>query len=386
MPPPGQRSFRISRAARRGNLCLRAVALGLALVWLHIGGVAAQQAQNGIYAPGEAAVTGFSGVLRPIVAAPGKDPAEKTFIDLTGPSLRIVDLRRMGGPPSAQLVGAPKPITIDAAQVGQVFGVALDDSSPPNIYAAASSAYGLAIVAPGPDGEARHVRVGEQNATFMPGQWGPDGGPGSIWRIDGVTGEVSLFANVMLGERTNSGPALGGLAFDPDSNSLFVADRETGFIHRFGMDGRERGRFGHGVTGRLAQGLPKVQWNARRRIDITRPEFDSEQPSTWNYATPARRVFGLAVHGRRLYYAVAEGLTIWSVGLNPDGSFGDDPVIELAAPAAAGDTEISKIAFDEQGRMYLAERAAPTGAFDFESKLFPSDQTRSPGLFGSRPK
>ena len=36
-------------------------------------------------------------------------------------------------------------------------------------------------------------------------------------------------------------------------------------------------------------------------------------------------------------------------------------------PPGAGPTEISKIAFDEQGRMVLAERPAPTGAFDFEA-------------------
>ena len=33
----------------------------------------------------------------------------------------------------------------------------------------------------------------------MPGLWGPQGGPGSIWKIDGTTGEVSLLANVVLG-------------------------------------------------------------------------------------------------------------------------------------------------------------------------------------------
>ena len=36
-------------------------------------------------------------------------------------------------------------------------------------------------------------------------------------------------------------------------------------------------------------------------------------------------------------------------------------------PPAAGPTEISKIAFDAQGRMLLAERPAPTGAFDLEA-------------------
>lgn len=53
----------------------------------------------------------------------------------------------------------------------------------------------------------------------LPAAWGPQGGPGSIWKIDGGTGAASLFANVMLGSTTNSGPALGGLAFDPNSRS-----------------------------------------------------------------------------------------------------------------------------------------------------------------------
>ena len=43
---------------------------------------------------------------------------------------------------------------------------------------------------------------------------GPDGGPGSIWKIDGVTGEVSLFANVMLDGIANPGPGLGNIAYD----------------------------------------------------------------------------------------------------------------------------------------------------------------------------
>ena len=42
-----------------------------------------------------------------------------------------------------------------------------------------------------------------------------------------------------------------------------------------------------------------------------------------------------------------------------------DPRPEIVVPPAAGPTEISKIAFDEQGRMFLAERPEPTGAFDF---------------------
>ncbi|MFZ0425846.1 MAG: hypothetical protein WAL80_23455 [Xanthobacteraceae bacterium] len=328
-------------------------------------------AQQAILAPGNAAVTGFSGASPPAQIAPGIDPGELTFIDGGGPSLRIVDLQLMGGPPAAQLVGAPKPYTWLANQIGQVFGVVADDATPPNIYLAATSAYGLPIVAPGPDGQPMHIKVGAPNATFMPGLWGPGGGPGSIWKIDGTTGQVTLFANVVLGSRTNSGAALGGLAFDPDSKSLFVSDRETGFIHRFAMNGRELGRYGHGVTGRQALGMPPAHWDVPQRIDITSPQFDSEQPATWNYAVPERRVYGLAVYQHRLYYAIADGLQIWSVGLQADGSFDTDAVIEFVVPPAAGPTEISKITFDEQGRMYLAERPAPTGAYDFEALTQP---------------
>ena len=45
-------------------------------------------------------------------------------------------------------------------------------------------------------------------------------------------------------------------------------------------------------------------------------------------------------------------------------------MIEFVVPPAAGPTEISKITFDEQGRMYLAEAGA-TGAYDFEALTQP---------------
>ncbi len=324
----------------------------------------------GILTPGNAAVTGFSGAIPPAQIPPGVDPRERTFIDLDGPSARIVDLQNMGGPPDAQLVPAPKPFAVTAAQIGQVFAVALDNSTPPNIYVAATSGYGLPIVAPAADGQPLHVKSGAPNASFMSGLWGgaaPNGGPGSIWKIDGVTGGVSLFANVTLDGASNSGPALGGLAFDPDSNSLFVADRDTGMIHRFAMNGAERGRYDHGVQGRAAQGLAPVPFDPSKRLAITSPKFDSEQPATWAYAPPERLVFGLGVFRGRLYYAVAAGSQIWSVGLSPDGSFANDATREINVPPAAGPTEISKITFDDQGRMFLAERPAPTGAYDFEA-------------------
>jgi len=321
-----------------------------------------------LLAPGDAAVTGFSGAPLPVQIAPGVALAAQTFIDLEGPSLRLFDLQDLRGPARAQLVQTQKTFTAKAGQIGQVFGVALDSENPPNIYVAASSAYGLPIVVAGADGKDKHVRKGEKGARFMPGLWGaaPEGGPGSIYKIDGRTGAISLFANVTLDGRKNSGAGLGGLAFDTQSRSLYVADRETGMIHRFGPDGRDLGHYDHGVTGREAQSMNPVVVDPARKLDIESPQFDSADPATWNFGPPERLVYGLAVAARRLYYAVAAGQQIWSVGLAQDGAFQSDPRVEIVVPPAAGPTEISKITFDEQARMFLAERPASTGAFDFE--------------------
>ncbi len=323
---------------------------------------------------GNAAVAGFSGAI--VVGSPPPSEArriDKTYINLDGPALRVIDLSRMGGPAQGQFVAAPKPFTVTAGQIGQVFSLALDDASPPNIYAAATSAYGLPIVVPDADGDGVPDRShrGAPNAAFMPGLFGPvplDGGPGSIWKINGSTGAVSLFANVTLSGVANSGPALGGLAFDPVSHQLFVADRDTGMIHRFTLDGVERGQFDHGTQALTAAGLPPIAFDPRKRLNIESPAFDSGNPATWAYAPPARRVFGLAVNRGRLYYAVAAGLRIWSVSLLPDGSFGPDARVEVVVPRSApASAEISEILFDDTVDMLVAERGAPTGAYDYKA-------------------
>jgi hypothetical protein len=337
---------------------------------------AAAFAQNAppILQAGDAAVAGFSGTIV-IGSAPPPEPKriDKTYINLNGPSLRVIGLGRMGGPAQGQLVAAPKPFTFTAGQIGQVFSLALDDASPPNIYAAATSAYGLPIVVPDADGDGvpDRERRGAPDAAFMPGLFGPvmvDGGPGSIWKIDGSTGAVTLFSNVVLGGVPNSGPALGGLAFDPASRQIFVADRDTGMIHRFTLDGIDRGQFDHGMQALSVAGLPPIAFDPRKRLNIESPTFDGSNPSTWAYAPPARRVFGLAVSRGRLYYAVAAGLRIWSVSLLPDGSFGPDARFEVSVPRSASQSaEISKILFDDNGDMLVAERGAPTGAYDYSA-------------------
>ncbi|GEM_PF-2788683 len=305
------------------------------------------QAQTSVMAPGSAAVTGFSGVPQ--------DESDQP-IDLDGPSLRVIQLPGGG---DFGLVDAQKRFTARASDIGQVFGVTLDNQPIPNIYAAATSVYGLAIMTP--DGRTRRGAAG---ADYVAGQFGPadqGGGPNSIWRIDGRTGQISLFANV-----DNPTPAsLGGVAFDASTQQIFAADRATGLIHRFSMDGADQGTYDHGQEGREAAGLDPVAFYPSGVAKIQDHSFDSQDPETWGLVPPERRVFALAMHNGRLYYSVADGPSIWSVGIANDGSFAGDPRFEVTVPSLRRGVEITAITFDSRGWMYTAERGATTGDPDF---------------------
>lgn len=347
---------------RRGQFePLRHVVVALAAL---IGAGGTAEAQNrALMAPGYAVVTGFSGtVTQP--APDGQDPLDFVTLDANGASARTVDLTVLG--PQGQPSIVPKPFTATAAQVGQVFGVALDDASAPNIYLAATSAYGLSLAVTDPSGQVRRVRKGTAGASFVAGQFGPAamaGGPTSIWRIDGASGAVSLFTNVDGG--VWRGPAgLGNLTFDPASRRLYAADRGTGLIHALAIEtGAPVGLYDHGGSGRVAAGLPPVALAAAAPVDITNPAFDTETPATWGFAPPERRVYGLAVHKQRLYYSVAAGPQVWSVGLAGDGGFTGDARVEVDVPGVAPEHEIASISFDGDGRMYLAERGATIGDY-----------------------
>jgi hypothetical protein len=73
----------------------------------------------------------------------------------------------------------------------------------------------------------------------------------------------------------------------------------------------------------------------------------------------------MALNQGRLFYAVAEGQQVWSVGINPDGSFAGDPRMELAVAGAREGQVIADIAFDAEGRIYLAQRGAIRGSYDY---------------------
>jgi hypothetical protein len=336
-----------TRRGGRAVRCRLAALAGLAVLGL-TGPAALAQSSDAIVRAGERVVPVFSGLKGPAAPAPGTDPVMATTIDLDGPVLVAIPAEP----------GAPaRPLPVTARMVGQVQGLAFDESGRPAIFVAATAFRGLPLVT----ADGARIATGTAGVRFMEGLFGPGGGPGSIWRVDVATGATTLFANLPR----NRAASLGGLALDPASRTLFAADRQSGLIHAFDPGGTSRGSFDHGTIGRAAAGLPPVAANGEGP-GITDAGFDTARPETWGQAEPARRPLALAVHDGRLFYAVAEGPQVWSVAVGMDGSFGTDARQELALPpVAAGSTaEIVAINFDREGLMTVTETAGPNTSFD----------------------
>jgi hypothetical protein len=269
---------------------------------------AARAQDTAIITRGDAAVTAFSGARQLGEVPPDLHPLDLTFIDVNGATLQMFDLTSLGGPADGQIANAPIKFKATAGEIGQVFGVALDGDSAnatPNIYVTSTSLFGLQIVT----AEGDRLVKGEPGARWMPGQFGLDKGgtPGSVWKIDGATGIVSLFANITQDGKDNAGPGLGAIAYDPATKQFFVSDLETGLIHRLGLDGSDLGTFDHGTAGRAKAGLDPVAYDAASRMSIESPKFDIENPASWGFADKRRAVFAVAVQDQRLYYSTDDG-------------------------------------------------------------------------------
>lgn len=374
---PGSCSFLRSLTLNLSSGALRCkLTAGCALFALALGtgfSAPALAQETSIINAGSMAVTGFSGTLIPGIdegLPPGVDPVDETFIDTERATLRIFDVSALGGAPSGQLVYTPLPFEVLAGQIGQVFALTYDDgvrdgtpSGVPDLYTGATSLHGIRIVTPDADGDGRpeRERRGKAGATFMEGQFAEENGgsPGAIWRIDGLTGAVSLFTTI----EGNSGPGIGDIAFDKASRQFFASDLDSGLIHRIAADGTVVDTFDHGVAGRPARGLAALGDDGAV-MDIQGAAFDSENPDTWGFTQDERRVWGVAVHGGRVYYAVGEEAEIWSVGIARDGSFAGDPRWELTVDAD-DDLPVTDIAFDNQGFMYLAQRGETENRYDY---------------------
>ncbi|MEM8974417.1 MAG: hypothetical protein AAGD43_20345 [Pseudomonadota bacterium] len=318
--------------------------------------------------PGDTVVTSFSGIIqKEAQQAPGRNVLDRFFIDLDGPSAQVLTLEGATSAGNNNLTRGEAKRQITAREVGQVFAVALEhaeNGSSPNIYLGATSAYGINIVKAMPgDGVLQRIKRGQPGAQFMPGQFGPNtpGAAGAIWRIDGKTGTVSLFATLP----TNSGPGIGDIAYSKPLKQFYVSDLDNGLIYQIDSTGRILGQFDHGVNGRPGNGQQPVA-DDTRTMQITSPRFNALRPETWGYTQVQRRVSGMTVYNDRLYYAVSANAEVWSVGLQPDGSFAGDVRFEMtAASTLKGKGPITSMQFDANGQLHLAQRGQQRASYHY---------------------
>lgn len=209
--------------------------------------------------------------------------------------------------------------------MGQVFGIAIDEDGNGDIFVTSTTCY--------------------SNAPTSANAFGP-AGSGGIYRINGTTGAVSTFASLPNGL---TGSGLGNIAYDVDNAQLFVTNHFDGLIYRFSMAGTQLSTFN--FPG--ANNFPGQAYD---------PDF----------VPLGERLWGIGVNGGRVYFSVwNEDLgtgrssatvanEIWSIGLDANGDFTGNAQLEITMPSYSASVDwsapVSDIAFDCKGNILLAER------------------------------
>lgn len=212
--------------------------------------------------------------------------------------------------------------------LGSIFGIAIDKFN--NIYVSATSAYLYSWP------NTNHYGLA---------------GSGGIYRIDGVTGNPSVFVKTaasvgppVLGaaEIPNDLTGLGNLCYDEPFNQFFVTNMEDGRIYRI-----------DGVTGHVLS-----------TFDPFAPDNDSP-----GMVCQGERIWGIGMFNNRIYFNQC-GLSfstpnkIYSIGRNQttgEFDFSNGITLELTVPPYTGVANqvspVSDIEFSATGRMLLAERS-----------------------------
>lgn len=232
-----------------------------------------------------------------------------------------------------------------AANLGQVYGVTLDDAANPNIYVTATTSYGEFIV-----------------GTFKPGGTG-----GEVYKLDGTNGNISLFGGSSL---PNAGEGLGNICYHRGPKQFFVSNFADGRIYRLSSTGTVLSTFDHATATIMNNANP-------------------EPGDPLGFAPLGERVWGVQVFNGRLYYSVwardqgrqnppaGKDNEIWSIALDNsstgNGNFTGLPQREIIIPLLPGfnySNPTSDITFSPSGTMFLAERT--------------QSQDSLPGAHGSR--
>ncbi|MFL6244734.1 MAG: hypothetical protein ACJ74H_01825 [Thermoanaerobaculia bacterium] len=301
---------------------------------------------------GEAAATCFGGFKKPLnTTAPQLD--DQAFV------AGIVDVSDPKGDPAlpgtnwmAKMFHNEFQTNVQekwtAANLGQVFGLELDDATPPNIYVTATTSYGL---------------YKNGSGVPLPGMFGP-GGPGAVYRLDGTTGDITTFATL-----PNSGPGLGNIAYDRVNHQFFVTNFDNGLIHRLSSTGVPLSTFDFGVMN-LGLADPGVAMAAN---------YSSQNPNGVSGFRPlGTRPWAVGVFGGRLFFSIwgndSRALpnmrnSIWSIAINPsNGDFAAGPaLLEIDIPPVIPSgsprysSPVSDIAFSATGKLLIAERTMSHG-------------------------
>ena len=193
------------------------------------------------------------------------------------------------------------------ANIGLVFGIALDNDGNPNIYLTSTTVFG-------------------------------GSGTGTITKIGGTTGAISIFATLH-----NTGPGLGNIAFDHRNRQFYVSNHEDGKIYRLNFAGDEVGTFDPFGPDNGADGfcpLDERIWGLQVNQVDGRLYFGTWSEDNGRPGGPANRVY--------------------SVDLNAaTGAFVGTEVLEVTVPNIAGlsyTQPISDISFSVAGKMLIAER------------------------------
>ncbi len=287
-----------------------ACSVSFILLFLLFAGQSALRAQTLLpLEKGMAVATCFSGLI---------DPHNKqSGIDTKGFVAGVIDIRfpppdRIGKNWMPPMYHGPND-SWTAENLGQVFGIAIDKHG--SIYLTASNMYGYTYYGPG--------------------------GPGGVYRLDGVTGEISIFAQL-----PNAGPGLGNICYSRLYNQFYVTNMEDGMIYRLDSTGAVLDTYDPGRPG---------------------------GPPDGSIVPHGERLWGIGTYDNELYYSVwnkprnapypAES-TIHRIDLNDVGEF--LPVTDrMVAGLGNGgvfngiNTEnsvVSDIAFAADGHVLFGER------------------------------
>lgn len=224
----------------------------------------------------------------------------------------------------------------------EVFGLALDDESPPNIYVLPTTVYAFASVV----------------------------APQQVWRIDGITGDKTVLATLHTGNDpshpfANKNLGLGQIAYHRSFKQLYVTSFADGWIYRLGLDGTILSTFDP-----LLGGIGSL--------------YDPTADTVGGPVSTSDRIWGVQVRygENRLYYGTwrndvapyVNTNSVWSVALNSTGDFVTNSE-RLEVDMSITDTKnmpISDIAFSALGDMLVAERTqfTPTSRSAHLSKTY----------------